>query len=544
MGHGLKQLIQSISKREWIFIAVIACATIVITAAPYLYGYFTRPTGMVYTGLHHLTPGDTNVFLSMIEQVKQGHAVFLNLYTGEAQSRIFINPLWLSVGLFAKAFDMPNLLALHIARSILIAVFIFVVYLFIAYVIRHQRWRVWVLILIVFSSGLGVFFNPFLFDPNNIEEHPTDIWVPESITFLTLYHTPHIIASLTLIVLVFLLMLLAFDTNRVSYSVAAGIANLFLTWFHPFNAPTIALTLAIFICVQCIRSRTVLWQYLKHGVVLALFTVPPVLYLYLISRADWVIRNWSAQNILNSPSIWMYLIGFGLLLPLAAVGAWKLRGKPTSRHIFVLSWIAATMALVYFPVAFQRRMIEGFHIPLSILAFIGVASVVSVISRKRGSDSMAPVIVLIVLFVFLPLTNAQIVGQDIHLYQTKKALPYYLTEQEVEAMHWLRDHVGEREVIFSSYYMGNFIPAYSGRVVWVGHGPQTINLQEKFTASEWFWQDDTDSTGKKQFLNEQNIAYVFYGQKEKESGSYDPDTKAYLEAIFRNRDVSIYRVRE
>jgi len=488
----MKELLQSISRREWYFIAAIAVGIIILTAMPYLYGHYTAFERMVYTGIHHLTPGDTNVFLSMIEQVKQGNSVFINLYTSEPQERLFINPLWLSVGWFAKLTGVSNLLALHIARSFWIVVFIFVVYLFIAYCIKRQRWRKLVLLLVLFSSGLGVFFNPFLFDVNNITEHPTDIWVAESITFLTLYHSPHLTASLTLIVLTFLLMLIAFRTNKIRFSVGAGITCLFLLWFHPFNGPTVYFTLFTFLVIIFSQKRKIIWGYIRHCVIMGVIPIPAVAYLYWLNQTDWVIRSWAAQNILMSPSVWMFLIGYGFLVPLGVFGIIRVTKQPSFEKLFIVAWALSSALLIYFPISFQRRMSEGLHIPLAILAGMAIIYFLKRYQEKDGSLSTKAFIILILLAVFLPLTNVQILGQDLHLYSTKKSLPYYLHQDEVSAMHWLRDTADEREVIFSSYYTGNFIPAYSGRIVWIGHGPQTVNLIEKRKITNWFWSDNSE----------------------------------------------------
>ncbi|MFA5134963.1 MAG: hypothetical protein WC505_04235 [Patescibacteria group bacterium] len=539
---GIAAYVKSFTKGEWWFLVAIAIGVIAVTGLPYVYGCMTAPAGTVYTGLHHLTPGDTNVFLSMIEQTKQGENVFINLYTSEPQERLFVNPLWLSVGWIGRLLGASGLLALHIARSLLIAGFIFVAYLFIAYFIEKRSYRRWALLLLVFSSGLGVFFNPFLFDTSNIYEHPTDIWVAESITFLTLYHSPHLVASLMLIILVFLLMLFAFSTGKFRYSAGAGAACLLLVWFHPFNGPTVFAVLGIYIFAYSIVKRKIVWSFVRHYVVLGLFAALPVAYLYWLYRADWVIRSWSSQNILPSPSVWMYLIGFGAVLLFAIVGAWRVLKKQGSKQLFIVCWAATSAVLLYVPVDFQRRLSEGLHVPLALLAFLGISYAVGRLRETYGADTARVYILMMLLIVFLPLTNIQILGQDLYMYSTKKTLPYYLYEGEVEAMHWLRDNAAEREITFSSYYMGNFIPAYSGRIVWIGHGPQTIDLPRKKIASDWFWEADAEISEKRQFLYDEGISFVFYGRKEEEIGTFDPDTKPFLEQVFRNEDVSIYRV--
>lgn len=538
----MSDLIKSISRKEWVTVIFLALLMVFITAVPYLYGYFTTPDDMVYTGIHHLTPGDTNVQLSMIEQVKQGDNVFINLYTSEPQARVYINPVWLPIGWLAKIFNLSSLLAMHLARSFLIVVFIFVMYLFLTYFFPSSKKRKWALVLILFASGLGVFFNPFLFDVSNIYEHPTDIWIPESITFLTLYHLPHLIASLTLIILIFLLMLLAFENNKLRYSIGAGVAGLFLLWFHPFNGPTIYLVLATYLLILFLWQRKIYWSYVKHYIILCVIPVPAVLYLFLMNRLDWVIHNWSAQNILPSPSVWMYLIGYGFLLLLALIGVWITLKKPENKRLFLISWFISSALLLYIPLSFQRRMSEGLHIPLAIFAVISIFYFIEMLDKKEKKNSLKVYAFVMVLVIFLPLTNIQILGQDIFMYNAKKTLPYYLYSEEVEGMRWLKNNLAKEDVVLSSYYMGNYIPAYSGRIVWIGHGPQTINLIHKEELSQWFWQDNSELERKYNFLKDENIDYVFYSRKEKEIGNYDPGTKNYFRQVFSNSQVKIYKV--
>lgn len=532
-------LIRSITKQEWRFVWLLTLVIVLVTAAPYCYGYFTRPPGTVYSGLHYLTPGDTNVFLSMIEQVKQGHTIFLNLYTSEPQHRIYTNPLWLSVGLIAKFFRTSDLLALHLARSLWIIIFTSVIYLLIAYLFTERRKRRWLLLIVVFASGVGVFFNPFLFNPSNIIEHPTDTWVAESVTFLSLYHSPHLIASLTLIVLIFLLMLLAFEHDQVSYSIGAGLAGLVLLWFHPFNGPTIFLVLGTYLFIRFAAERKIIWSQVGHLAILGVMAAPAAMYLLEMSRIDWVIRNWSAQNILPSPNVWMYLIGYGFLVPLVLFGLWITIKQAIHQRFVLVSWFIASAALIYAPVAFQRRMSEGMHIPLALLAGVAIFAIFDRLPRQRMYSRYAFGMLLII---FLPLTNVQIIGQDFFVYNGKKTLPYYLDNQEVAAMHWLQLNAAPESITFSSYYTGNFIPAYSGRIVWIGHGPQTIDLLEKFDRSEWFWRSDDEVTAKGVFLETNHITYVYYGRKEKEIGSFNPANKSFLSPVFSNDLVTIYRV--
>lgn len=535
----IKELIKKITRKEWTFLVIIAVITILITAVPYLYGYLTKPQGSIYTGIHHLTPGDTNVWLSIIEQTKQGHNIFINLYTSENQHRIFINPLWLSVGWMAKIFNLSNLLALNIARSIWIIIFIFIAYLFISYFFDKIFKRKIILLIILFSSGLGVFFNPFLFNVNNLIEHPTDIWVPESITFLTLLHSPHLIASLTLIILIFLLMLLAFENNKFFYSILAGIVAMFLFWFHPFNLPTAFLVIFTYLIFIFVLEKKVNWAKIKHFLILIILSTPSLFYLLWLNKTDYVINRWSAENILPSPSVWMYLIGYGLLLPLTILGFFRILKLPDKKNIFLAVWFFVSCTLLYIPLNFQRRLSEGLHIPISILAGLAIFYLLDIFKKDRKYYIIS-LFFSLGLIILLPLTNIQILGQDFYLFHQRKSLPYYLKNEYIEAFSWIEKNLSENEIILSSFYMGNFIPAYTGRIVYIGHGPQTIDLPNKEKIVEWFFNNNEGD--KYKFLIDNKINYLFYSQKEKELGDYNPATKDYLKKVFENQEVAIYKI--
>ncbi len=540
----MKELIKSITKREWQFVFVIALLIVIITATPYLYGYFMRGDNMVYTGIHHFAPGDTNVYLSMIEQVKQGNNILINLYTSEPQLRTQISPLWLVIGYGAKFFHLSNLLAYHVARSILVILFIMVIYIFISYFVEKIKFKRIILLIVVFSSGLGFLFNPYLYDQNNIYEHPSDIWITESNTFNTLFHSVHMTFSMTMIVVIFLLMLYAFKTNLYRYSIGAGLACLLMLLIHPFNGPTIYGVLAVYLILLFIKNKKIIWDKVKHFAVLCFIPFPAVLYFYLIQKVDWVIRAWNEQNILPSPSVWMYIIGYGFLLILLIFGLWITIKKKDEKVYFLIVWFMTSALLIYFPIYFQRRLSEGLHLPIAILAGLGAIYIYNYFRKKFGPESYLSIAFILILILFLPMTSVQVMGQDFYLYNKAQDNPsyFYLHEDEVAAMHWLRDNLTIDQIIFSAKLTGNYIPAYSGRIVWIGHGPQTADLENKIELQNWFWANDSEADKKYQLLNQYGVDYIFYSGEEKRLGDYNPATKDYLSEVFKNDEVTIYKV--
>jgi len=62
----MKELINSIAKKEWRFIWLMAVVIMVLTGLPYLLGYLMAPPGATYDGLHSLSPGDIPIYYSYI----------------------------------------------------------------------------------------------------------------------------------------------------------------------------------------------------------------------------------------------------------------------------------------------------------------------------------------------------------------------------------------------------------------------------------------------------------------------------------------------
>ena len=114
----MREIYKSITKGEKKLLIVLAVFLIFITTTPYIFGYFNAPENSFYTGVHALTPGDTSVYYSYIEQAKQGDFLFKDLYTSEDQETKLIKPFWYGVGIFAKAFQLPSWIAVQIVRIV------------------------------------------------------------------------------------------------------------------------------------------------------------------------------------------------------------------------------------------------------------------------------------------------------------------------------------------------------------------------------------------------------------------------------------------
>ena len=191
-----------LKKNELFFIFKVAIVLIILTTAPYLYGFIKTPQNYHYLGIH-LAPSDIFVYESDVNQAKDGDILLTNLFHNDLPTEKNFNIFWITLGLLSKILNLPAFITIHLVRIILIPISLFSIYLLVSLFFIKEIKRKIALILIAFSSGLGAILSPILSPFNYMDEKigyynwPMDLWVSESNTFLTFYQSPHFIASLT-----------------------------------------------------------------------------------------------------------------------------------------------------------------------------------------------------------------------------------------------------------------------------------------------------------------------------------------------------------
>ena len=122
--------------------------------------------------------------------------------------------------------------------------------------------------------------------------------------------------------------------------------------------------------------------------------------------------------------------------------------------------------------------------------------------------------------------------------------PVYINRDIYGGLLWLKERAAGEDIILSSAISGNIIPAFTGRKVYIGHGHQTTDWYAKFYASELFFFGNNSADSKKNsWLKEQGIDYVFFGDKERSFGGFEPSSKPYLSPVYSSEHLIIYRVK-
>ncbi|MBU1164525.1 hypothetical protein KKA15_03115 [Patescibacteria group bacterium] len=524
----MKELLATISKREWAYVLFFSLAVVVIVTFPYIFAYFNVPPGTVYNGLHSLSPGDPPIYFSYINQVKTGDYLFEDYFTSENQEIGFFNISWLIVGLFAKIFIFTPALAFHVFRILLIPALIVVSYLLIAYFFKETNQRKFTLIILALSSGLGFYFAP-LAEISQYYFHSTDLWVAESNLFLTMYQSPHFIMSYIMMFLIILLILLSFDHNKFRYSIIAGILALIYFNFHPFYFLTIFLILSLYLLALFIQNKKIGWQKVSHVAIIFVISLPSIFYHIWLIKTVPVLYTRATQNIVVLDSLWIIILGYGLLWLFSGFTIYKLikSNKYDEKKLFLVAWLAAILLLVVIPTQFQSRFLQSLIFPLAVLA----CTPLYLLYKKLNNKLLAVVLFLLL----IAPTNLFVIAKDIYYFSNGNS-NFYLPDEKVEAWRWLDQYIPDKGVVLAPLFDSLFIPAYADQKVYAAHEIETLYFKNnKKILNQWFYLSKVSCEQKDSFLERNKINYVIFNKKENDIG------QCRLKEIYNQENISIYQ---
>ncbi len=551
-----------------------------LTCLPYLYAYLVAPDDMQFTGLLS-NPIDGNSYLAKMRQGAQGSWLFHLPYTPEDHEGAFVYTYYPFLGQLSALFGLPLILTYHLARVANSLILLFVAYYFVSFLGLDRRPRRTAFLLIGFSSGLGWLAVP-------LDVFAPDLWVPEAITFYSIFVNPHFPLAMALMLLTFIFILVPLkftapagpqtsarlrraqsrrsvepsggfwrgpqstpskrkirwvpvgdecgQTSEGKEAILAGPFSLLLGVVQPFCVVTVYSVLGGYFILRLLKEKRLPWLEILRSMVAGAATAPIIAYDYYVFTTNPAMRAWSEQNVTLSPPPWEYAITYGFVLALAVGGAVLAIKRRSKADLFLLAWVIVNGFLLYVPFSLQRRLVTGLHVPLCVLAAMALSRyVLPRFSQARRTLILGAIIVLTMpsnLFVLM----ASMAGAAQHDPRL------YLYRDEIEAMIWLEENTQPTDTVLASPEMGLFIPAWAGNRVLYGHPFETIEAEKKKALAETFYQAQTEESVRRRIIEGHHITYVFYGSREKQLSGGRLETAPFLSEAYTNPGVTIYQV--
>jgi len=538
------------SRREWFGAIVIALAVAGLAQIPYVLGYALARPGIEFTGVI-MNPEDAQSYFAKMLQGREGYWLYTIPFTTEEHAPAFIGGFYLALGHLARTFGLSLVTMWHLARTVADLILFLVTFGFIAQFLDDLRARWTAFLLALCGSGLGWLL--FLLDqPYWLDWFPVDFKMPEAHLFFTALTFPHVAFGTALIVSSLWLSLkgLAFPMLG-RFVIGAGLVNLGLAIVYPFLIFLIIATLGLYWLWCVVQAKRMLWR--EAAVLAAMFAFPaPLVVYYAVTLAvNPVFHAWDAQAVTPSPPVPHYLLAYGLML----LCALPLLRRRCSRYAFLWVWVSAVALLVYAPLNPQRRFVEGVQVPLAILTAAGLCEVIipwieqtrvfrRIAAQPRYSPAGLERLLLIGFIAFASLSNVYVLASVCVTAVAQQPYPLFRTRAEIAGVDWLRANTTRADVVLGAYETGNYIAARAGNRVVLGHWAETVDWQRRMREVERFFNAATDDASRVALLREYRVAYVFWGQAERELGAFDPERAPYLERVFANDQARIYRVRQ
>lgn len=529
-----------VTNKIWLVIFGIMALTI----APLIYGWLKAPAGYAFTGIRFIVPGDMSVYFSYLEQIRQGNYLLADIFTPEAGAKS-LNIFWLVVGLSFRFLPLSLLTVFIFWRIILGVVLLRLVYELTSY-FSERGDKLVRFLFVIFASGLGFGYSIF-FSPNNFKLTPMDTWVPELNIILSLLNSPHQIASTLFLLSSLWFGFKAINKNSLPAAIWSGCCGLVLFQFHPFFVPVVYGVIGVYYLIQIWKNPSALVRYFGYGLTIFLISLPSVIYHGYLLATDWIFLTRATHNILLLPQFHLWLLSYGLLLPLALLGFWRRvkTGSSDHKNVFLLTWFVVQGVIMFLPFTFQRRLVEGWNIPLAILAWEGAFWLFSRYWLRLRQSSLFLGIFFYAGSFLLFSSSFYALTRDYFRYHqpnSYKAFIFYISPERQAGYEWLKNNLTENDIIFTYVFSGNFIPGQSGRRVYFGHYPESIlAVEEKDPLTNEFLFGHPPDSWRQSFFRRNKITYLWWSDTEREVSDYNPEQATWLKNVYTNSEVTIYQ---
>ncbi len=531
-----------ITAHEWRRVIALSFGVMLITAVPYLVGAIASTPDHIFSGLLiHIE--DLYSYLAKMNQGAHGLWLFHLPYTASPQSGIFLYSFYLLLGKISALVGWPLVVTYHAARLVLGFSLLLIIYRFIAAFVRSSavRWIAFVFIALMGGTGwLNVLSGHALV----LDSLPIDLILPEGFTFLLLYAFPHLILARILLLWGTLSVWRAGETGSIRSAIGAGVIWLLMSNVQPVYGAVVVAISIVMVIARSTTLRSIDWQQARAGLIASVMAIGMAIYVWFVFQIDPIYGQWGSTLITSPPPL-LFGLTYALPLILAIGGVWYTLQRRNASWLFLAVWTIIGPILMYAPTNVQRRLIESWQIPLSVMAAYGLVRYVLPFMRRiaRSARSARRVQRAAWLVLVALMTPTYILMLFWHTTAVAARQPMFFEDSSlVAASAWLDQHATYADGVLAAYSTSTIIPARAGVRVLLGHPSETVSVEDRTADVQRFFQADTPDEWRRDLLKRFQLDYVFYGLNEQRLGGFVPSQAAYLTEVYSEQGIHIYRV--
>ncbi|MER3545076.1 MAG: hypothetical protein C4311_10890 [Chloroflexota bacterium] len=555
--------------KEARFLFIVILAVCVLSSLPYLYGYLSAPPDRVFMGILLNTP-DTTQYFAWMRSFGAANLID-NKLTPEPNEAVFFNLLWWTLGKLARWGGLSLPLVYQLFRMVAAVAFLLLAYWFCGLFLPDRGQRRTAFLLIAVGSGLGWIWVVLKYLSRSSDvAYPFDVYTVEPNTFLGIMAFPHFIQAASLLLVVFALALLAFERRRLREALLAGLLAFVLGLTHAYDLLLVYAVVGAFALVLLWREGFSPRLILIPMSIVAL-SIWPAIYSVYITSAFPMWREVLAQFVnagawTPSPPHLVVLLGLPFLVALIALvlpprspatGEEPVRNR---RELFLKTWFVINFFVVYVPLSYQIHYLNGWQVPIAILATMGFYQRVipwlerritkdekpalSVAKGRRvpvfGRLSVESVLASLLIVAALPTNVYLFAWRFVDL--SRYSHPYYLARDEWEALRWLDANAPPDAVVFSSADIGQYVPSATEGRAFLAHWAMTADLYRKQEIVRAFFNAAMTDAERAAVLQAYHVRYIFWGETERKLGTLNPDAFPFVRRVYVSPQAVIYQV--
>lgn len=501
---------------------------------------------------------DYNFYLSRIREGQEGRWFVTEKYYNKPHSSSLFQIVYLYLGKIGALFRLSPPAVYHISRII----FGFILLLVIGKLVISMFTGWWSVVsyLLIVTAGSW----PILVKLGDFWRFSTHwggwsaIDSLERITFI-----PHVLLGQIFLLLFIWKFCVVYEKKNIS------------GWFWWWNLgliagiifPPILITVyTIFVVLSVLevignKSIKELKSLILPKVVFGIFSIPAILYLQIMFK----VQPWHALAIFDiqhrsTLPYTEYFWALGPVLPLGIGGLILALVRKDKKYYPFIAWIMALgLLFVIFehvpqqsPTRFTQMLI---NVPIGILTTYLFYTLWYLCDKcKRSLTSVSRLLLGIVI------TNIMLLGMSVMLSSLGWQMDQVKWKREgtwlypvgVELVYPLKDFMDgigffrlntkTSDIVLAYEAAGNYIPAYAGNYVYLGHA-NTPDEDNKLKIAARFFSGKMSQEEAKEFLTRENIKYIFFGPQEKELGNINNMLLVYpfLTSLYTNSRVTIYK---
>jgi hypothetical protein len=527
---------------------LVALAVVGVSLVPYLIGWAVQTEGQVFGGFI-IDLDDSNSYLAVMRQGMAGHWRFVSLYTPESQRGVWVHTFYIVLGHMVRLTGLSPPIVYHGARVICGTLLLVGAHHFACFCLRRRSvcWNAFLLVSL--SSGLG-WLKEMTWPTVEGGISPLDFWFLDGYTFLGILTFPHFSLAWTMLLIAFG-SALAYNATPSPRYLLLGVGAAFLaTALHPTLSLVMGAVVAVYGLLLWVAWRRFPIRWAITGLSVVLGAGAMAGHIWLAFQMDPVLRAWG-QSIMATPAPRHFLSGYGLLVPLGLVGAVDVTRRRERRGVFLIVWVAVAFVLAYTPFSIQRRLLEGVHIPMSLLSAVGLRRLLLNLAQSRWVRAVARAgyprrrtvwLAQSLLIAATSLSSLYMLGSA-SLVAWARSPGLFHSRATLVGFDWLEEHLADEDVVLASYDTGNLIPAWTGHRVFLGHWALSVDAVERKRLVGAFFDTSTVDSWRVAFLHQYNISHIVFGPEERGLGGFDPASAPYLREAYAVGDVTIYESR-